>query len=291
MNNSSVLNPQSSITLGFSPCPNDCFIFDAMLHGKIDTEGLEFKVFMEDVETLNQKAFRGELDVTKLSYHAYAHLVKNYQLLNAGSALGNNCGPLLISKNNNPEKISALRSPDSQLKIAIPGKYTTANFLLSLAYPEATNKIEMVFSQIEDAVLSGKVDAGLIIHENRFTYEQKGLKKIIDLGEYWETLAKAPIPLGGIVIKRNFPDELKKKFDRVLRKSVEYAFANPKSSLNFVKANAQEMSEEVMYKHIDLYVNKYSVDLGAEGKRAVNLLFDKAQDLGVIDKIEEDIFL
>lgn len=279
---------QSTITLGFSPCPNDCFIFDAMLHGKIDTEGLEFKVYMEDVETLNQKAFKGELDVTKLSYHAYAHLVKTYQLLNAGSALGNNCGPLLISKSDN---ISHLTSDISHLKIAIPGKYTTANFLLSLAFPEAKNKVEMVFSEIEDAVLSGKVDAGLIIHENRFTYEQKGLKKIIDLGEYWETLAKAPIPLGGIVIKRSFPEEVKKKFDRVLRKSVEYAFANPKSSLNFVKANAQEMSEEVMYKHIDLYVNKYSVDLGAEGKRAVKLLFDKAQELGVINKIEEEIFL
>lgn len=279
---------QSTITLGFSPCPNDCFIFDAMLHGKIDTEGLEFKVFMEDVETLNQKAFRGELDVTKLSYHAYAHLVKEYQLLNAGSALGNNCGPLLISKNGD---ISNLKSQNSSLKIAIPGKYTTANFLLSLAFPDAKNKVEMVFSDIEDAVLTGKVDAGLIIHENRFTYEQKGLKKIIDLGEYWETLAKAPIPLGGIVIKRSFPDDLKKKFDRVLRKSVEYAFANPKSSLNFVKANAQEMSEEVMYKHIDLYVNNYSVDLGVEGKRAVKLLFDKAQELGVINKIEEAVFL
>ncbi len=281
----------TTISLGFSPCPNDCFVFDAMLHGKIDTEDLTFDVVMEDVETLNQKAFNGELDVTKLSYHAYAHLTKNYQLLNAGSALGNNCGPLLISKNNNPEQLSALRSPDSQLKIAIPGKYTTANFLLSLAFPEAKNKVEMVFSEIEDAVLSGKVDAGLIIHENRFTYEQKGLKKIIDLGEYWETLAKGPIPLGGIVIKRNFPNELKKKFDRILRKSVEYAFANPKSSLNFVKANAQEMSEEIMYKHIDLYVNNYSVDLGAEGKRAVKLLFDKAEELGVIDKTEEDIFL
>ena len=281
----------STITLGFSPCPNDCFIFDAMLHGKIDTEGLAFEVFMEDVETLNQKAFKGELDVTKLSYHAYAHLVKTYQLLNAGSALGNNCGPILISKNNNPEQLSALRAPGSKLNIAIPGKYTTANFLLSLAFPDATNKVEMVFSEIENAVLTGKVDAGLIINENRFTYEQKGLKKIIDLGEYWEELAKAPIPLGGIVIKRTFSDELKKKFDRVLRKSVEYAFANPKSSLNFVKANAQEMSEEVMYKHIDLYVNKYSVDLGAEGKRAVKLLFDKAESLGVINKIQEDIFL
>ena len=254
-----------------------------MLHGKIDTEGLVFEVFMEDVETLNQKAFRGELDITKLSYHAYAYLTKQYQLLNAGSALGNNCGPLLVA--------SSKLQVQSSTRIAIPGKYTTANFLLSLAFPEAKNKIEIIFSDIEDAVLTGKVDAGLIIHENRFTYEQKGLKKIIDLGEYWETLTKAPIPLGGIVIKRDLPNDLKAKFDRVLRKSVEYAFANPKSSLNFVKAHAQEMSEEVMYKHIDLYVNKYSIDLGAEGKRAVKLLFDKAQESEVINKIEEEIFL
>ncbi|MGZ4053420.1 MAG: menaquinone biosynthesis family protein [Bacteroidia bacterium] len=286
--NSKLQTPNFKLTLGFSPCPNDCFIFDAMLHGKIDTEGLEFEIFMEDVETLNQKAFRGELDITKLSYHAYAYLTKHYQLLNAGSALGNNCGPLLISKN---ADIQNLISNIQNLKIAIPGKYTTANFLLSLAFPEAKNKIEMVFSDIEDAVLTGKADAGLIIHENRFTYEQKGLKKIIDLGEYWETLAKAPIPLGGIVIKRKLADELKIKVDRVLRKSVEYAFANPKSSLNFVKAHAQEMSEEVMYKHIDLYVNNYSVDLGDEGKRAIKLLFDKAQQSGVINKIEEEIFL
>ena len=277
------ITPNARLSLGFSPCPNDCFIFDAMLHAKVDTEGLEFKVFMEDVETLNQMAFRGDLDVTKLSYHAYAHLTKPYQLLNAGSALGNNCGPLLVS--------SSKFQVQSSTRIAIPGKYTTANFLLSLAFPETKDRVEMLFSEIENAVLSGKVDAGLIIHENRFTYEQKGLKKIIDLGEYWETLAHAPIPLGGIVIKRNFDDELKKKFDRVLRKSVEYAFANPKSSLNFVKAHAQEMSEEVMYKHINLYVNNYSIDLGTEGKRAVNLLFDKAQELGVINKIEENIFL
>ncbi|MCX6295877.1 MAG: 1,4-dihydroxy-6-naphthoate synthase [Bacteroidetes bacterium] len=273
----------TTVTLGFSPCPNDCFIFDAMLHGKIDTEGLQFDVFMEDVETLNQKAFRAELDVTKLSYHAYAYLTKPYQLLNAGSALGNGCGPLLVASSN--------LQVQSATHIAIPGKYTTANFLLSLAFPEAKNKVEMIFSEIEEAVLSGKVDAGLIIHENRFTYEEKGLKKIIDLGEYWETLSNAPIPLGGIVIKRNSSTDLKNKFDRVLRKSVEYAFANPGSSLNFVKENAQEMIEEVMYKHIGLYVNKYSVDLGIEGKRAVQLLFDKAQELGVIDKIEEDIFL
>jgi len=273
----------SLISLGFSPCPNDCFIFDAMIHGKIDTEGLIFEPVMEDVEALNQKAFMGLLAVTKLSYHAYAHLTEMYQLLNAGSALGNNCGPLLIAK-------SELEVTPST-RIAIPGKYTTANFLLSLAFPQATNKTETIFSGIEDAVLNGDADAGLIIHENRFTYEQKGLKKLIDLGEYWETLAKAPIPLGGIVARRDMPEELKHKIDRVLRRSVEYAFANPGASLNFVKAHAQEMSEEVMYKHIGLYVNKYSVDLGAEGRRAVKLLFDKATELGVIGKIEEEIFL
>ncbi|MCE3279883.1 MAG: 1,4-dihydroxy-6-naphthoate synthase [Bacteroidetes bacterium] len=281
-----ISNLQSStslLTLGFSPCPNDCFIFDAMIHSRIDTEGLQFEVVMEDVESLNQKAFRGELTITKLSYHAYAYLTKIYQLLNAGSALGNNCGPLLIA--NSIIQIN----PDT--RIAIPGKYTTANFLLSLAFPDVKNKIEMVFSDIENAVLNGEVDAGLIIHENRFTYQEKGLKKIIDLGEFWETLSKAPIPLGGIVIQRNLPDELKLKVDRVIRRSVEYAFAHPNASSDFVKENAQEMSEEVMYKHIGLYVNKYSIDLGDEGKRAVELLFDKAQNLGVIDKIEEEIFL
>lgn len=278
----------TTLTLGFSPCPNDCFIFDALIHTKIDTEGLQFEVVMEDVEALNQKAFRGELDITKLSYHAYAYLTKHYQLLDAGSALGNNCGPLLISKGSD---ISYLTSHISDLKIAIPGKYTTANFLLSLALPEAKNKIEYLFSDIEEAVLTGKADAGLIIHESRFTYEQKGLKKIMDLGEFWEKLANAPIPLGGIVVKRNLPDDLKQKINRLIRKSVEYAFANPESSLNFVKENAQEMSEEVMYKHIGLYVNNYSVDLGAEGKRAIKSLFDKAQEVGVINKIEEELFL
>ena len=273
----------SELKIGFSPCPNDCFIFDAMIHGKIDTEGLKFEPVMQDVEALNQKAFKEELAVTKLSYHAYAYLTKEYQLLNSGSALGNNCGPLLVA--------SSKFKVQSSTKIAIPGKYTTANFLLSLAFPEAQNKTEMLFSDIEDAVLSGKVDAGLIIHENRFTYEQKGLKKIIDLGEYWETLAKTPIPLGGIVIKRNLSEELKRKVDRIIKRSVEYAFANPGSSANFVKANAQEMSEEVMYKHIQLYVNKYSVDLGAEGKRAVKLLFDKAVELRVIKNIEEELFV
>ena len=175
--------------------------------------------------------------------------------------------------------------------IAIPGKYTTANLLLSLAFPRLKNKKEMLFSEIEDAVLTGKVAAGVIIHENRFTYQEKGLVKIMDLGEYWESLTQLPIPLGGIVVKRNLPSVLKHKIDRILRKSVTYAFANPKESAAFVKAHAQEMSEVVMYKHIHLYVNDYSVDLGPTGKSAINLLFDKAQALAIIDKIETPVFL
>lgn len=285
------MNTYEPLTLGFSPCPNDCFIFDAMIHHKIDTEGLEFKVVMEDVETLNQHAFQNKLNITKLSYHAYAYLTSNYQLLNSGSALGNNCGPLVITKQHPEQLLSTLQSPTPNLRIAIPGKYTTANFLFSLAFPNVKNKVEMVFSEIEDAVLQRKVDAGLIIHENRFTYEQKGLKKVIDLGEYWEALTKMPIPLGGIVIQRNLPDELKAKVDRIIRKSVEYAFAQPDASREFVRENAQEMSEEVMYKHIQLYVNDYSVTLGNKGKQAVQLLFDKAQELEVIEKIEEKIFI
>jgi 1,4-dihydroxy-6-naphthoate synthase len=251
------------LTLGFSPCPNDTFIFDALIHHKIDTEGLDFEVFYDDVETLNQKAFRGELDITKLSYHAFAYVADKYVLLDAGSALGFGVGPLLIS--NVEFSISDLEKASDTLKIGIPGKYTTANFLLGLAFPDATNKQEVVFSGIEDAVLQGKIDIGLIIHENRFTYQDKGLKKIIDLGDYWEKRTGCPIPLGGIVANRNLPADVQHKINRVLRKSVEFAFANPKSGLEFIRSHAQEMSEEVMYKHIDLYVNQYSVDLG-EGK-------------------------
>jgi 1,4-dihydroxy-6-naphthoate synthase len=275
------------LTLGFSPCPNDCFIFDAIVNNRIDLEGLEFDVKLADVETLNKEAFAGEIEITKLSYHAYAYCTENYVLLDAGSALGRNCGPLLISK----RTISKEELAEGELEIAIPGKYTTANFLLGLAYPNAENKTEMLFSEIENAVLNGEFDAGLIIHENRFTYEDKGLKKIIDLGEFWEKTTKSPIPLGGIVIKRSLSDEIKTKVNRVLRKSVEYAFENRAASLPYVRAHAQEMSEDVMYKHIDLYVNDFSVDLGKEGRRAVTTLFKKAKDLGVIPPNDRKIFL
>lgn len=265
-------------TLGFSPCPNDCFIFDALIHHKIDTDGIEFNVLMEDVEALNSKAFKQELDITKLSYHAFLYLTKHYNLLNSGSALGFNCGPLLVKSSKfKIENLDAAR-------IAIPGRYTTANFLLSLAFPNAKNKKEILFSDIEEAVLSHQVDAGLIIHENRFTYQEKGLEKIIDLGEYWQSLISAPIPLGGIVIKKSIDSSLQKTIDSLIKKSVEYAFAHPESCMDYVKIHAQEMSEEVMRKHIDLYVNAFSINLGHVGRNAIELLFDKAVEKNLISE-------
>ena len=275
------------LTLGFSPCPNDCFMFDAMVHQRIDLEGLEFDVRMADIEALNAAAFAGRIDVTKLSFHAYAYCIGDYVLLDAGSALGRNCGPLLISK----REISGDEVARGALKIAIPGKYTTANFLLSLAFPRATGKSQLLFSEIEGAVLDGTVDAGLIIHENRFTYAAKGLKKIIDLGEYWEAETGAAIPLGGIVINRALSADVRQRVNRVMRRSVEFAFANRAASLPFVRANAQEMSEGVMYQHIDLYVNDYSVDLGSEGRRAVEVLFERAKSAGVIPSVGAGLFL
>lgn len=281
------------LSLGFSPCSNDTFIFDAMIHQKVDTEGLTFEVFYEDVETLNQKAFKAELDITKLSYHAFAHLTENYILLNSGSALGFGVGPLLIC--NDPlflqEGIESLTSRINNLKIGIPGRYTTANFLLGLAFPEAQNKVEMKFSDIERALLNNRIDLGVIIHENRFTYENKGLLKVLDLGEYWEKTTSSPIPLGGIMINRSLPDGIKYRVNRIIKRSVMFAIQNPLSGLEFIRSHAQEMSTEVMYKHIELYVNKYSVDLGEEGTKAVNTFFDEALKQGIIPEIKHDIFL
>jgi 1,4-dihydroxy-6-naphthoate synthase len=276
------------LTLGFSPCPNDCFMFDAMVHGRIDTEGLEFSVRMADIEALNGAAFTGEADITKLSFHAYAYCADRYVLLDAGSALGRNCGPLLISK----RTISREDVAGGALRIAIPGMFTTARFLLALAFPAARNTTPILFSDIEGALLDGTFDAGLIIHENRFTYAARGLRKIIDLGEFWEEETGAAIPLGGIVVNRRLPGDVRQRINRVMRRSVEYAFAHRADSLPFVRAHAQEMSEDVMYSHIDLYVNEFSVDLGRDGRRAVGMLFERARVAGVIpDLREDDLFL
>ena len=256
-----------------------------MVHNKIDTEGLKFKAHLEDVEQLNRWAFKQKLDVTKLSYHAFAHLTDHYKLLDAGSALGNKCGPILIAKKHlTPSEIN-------KAKIGIPGKMTTANFLFSLAYPTAKYKVELLFSEIENAILNDEIDAGLIIHENRFTYQDKGLVKLIDCGEYWETMTKMPIPLGGIVVNNNLSQEIQQKINRVLRRSVEYAFQNPMSSSDYVKAHAQEMKTEVVNQHIDLYVNNYTLSLGKKDKKAVEILFEQAFRKNIIKNKIEKFFI
>ncbi|MEI6050764.1 MAG: 1,4-dihydroxy-6-naphthoate synthase [Bacteroidota bacterium] len=273
------------LTLGFSPCPNDTFIFDAMVHDRIDTEGLEFDYFLADVEELNRKALSSEVDITKISFHAYAFAAQNYLILDSGSALGHKNGPLLISK-----RIISL-SDLAQARIAIPGKYTTANLLFSIAWPDAVDKVEYLFSAIEDALMNDEVDAGLIIHETRFTYHNKGLHKIADMGEYWEKLTGLPIPLGAIVINRNIPDQIAQKVNRILRKSLEYAYKDSFASYDFVSGNAREMDRTVMNSHIELFVNEYSLNLGNKGKEAINTLFRIASEKGIVPNLPDKIFL
>lgn len=266
------------ITLGFSPCPNDTFIFDAMVNDHIDTEGLVFDYVMEDVATLNKWAEEKKLDATKISYNTFLHTAKDYFLLHSGSALGRGVGPLLIAKNKlDLNNISAFN-------IAIPGFNTTANLLLSLAHPEAKKKQALVFNQIEQAVLDNQFDAGLIIHENRFTYAQRGLVKLIDLGEWWEQTTNAAIPLGGIVVQKKLGTALAAKVDSILKKSIEYSWAQYPKLSTFITDNAQEMEEDVMRQHINLYVNDYTTALGSDGINAVNTLFTKAAEQGIIPK-------
>ena len=273
------------LTLGFSPCPNDTFIFDAMIHGRIDTGGIEFDYFLADVEELNRKALASEADITKISFHVYSYVADNYLILDSGSAIGHRNGPLLISKYQvHPRDLKEKR-------IAIPGKYTTANLLFSIAWPEATKKTEYLFSDIEEVLLREEADAGLIIHETRFTYEKKGLRKIADLGEYWEDMTGLPIPLGAIVINRNIPRNIALKVNRILKQSLEYAMRDSSESYEFVSGNAREMDSTIMNKHIKLYVNEYSLSLGNQGKEAVNSLFRIAHEKGVIPSLPERIFL
>lgn len=266
------------LTLAFSPCPNDTFIFDAMVNGKINTRGIRFRYMLEDVETLNQWAAEERMDITKLSYNAFLHLARRYALLHSGSALGMGVGPLLIARK--PLDLSAAAS----WRIAIPGVKTTANLLLSLALPEVADKTPILFNEIENAVLSDAYDAGLIIHENRFTYASKGLVKLMDLGDWWEQTMQAAIPLGGIVMKRNFDPALMATVDTIIRESIAYAWEQYPALPSFVTENAQEMEEQVMRQHIGLYVNDYTTDLGARGRQSIQLLFEKAVQTGLIQK-------
>ena len=258
------------LTLGFSPCPNDTFIFDALVNGKIDTGDIKFQPVLEDVETLNRWALEGKLDITKLSFPAYFKTSETYRLLQAGSALGKGVGPLLISKDEKKFSIEDV----NKATVALPGINTTAHLLFSFAFPDAHHKVFKVFHEIEDAVANGVTDLGLIIHENRFTYQQKGLHKVADLGEYWETQMNAPIPLGGIVIKKALEPDVYKQVNRLINQSLQYAFEHYPQVTDYVKEHAQAMSETVMRQHIELYVNDYSLDLGEAGNHAIDVLRD-----------------
>lgn len=255
-------------TIGFSPCPNDTFIFDALVNKKIDTEGFTFEVLLEDVQTLNLWAINKKLDISKISYGVLPLVTEEYILLKNGGALGERVGPLLISKEPN-----ILASIQDRV-VAIPGVNTTAHMLFSFAFPYAAKKSFLVFNEIEDAVLTGKAEAGVIIHENRFTYQNKGLIRLIDLGEFWERKTQAPIPLGGIVVRREYDTEVKKKLENLIRKSLAYSLNNYPFISDFVSSHSQEMSEDVMRKHIKLYVNDYSIDVGEKGEAAVKKLLE-----------------
>lgn len=257
-----------TLSFGFSPCPNDTFMFDAIANGKIDLRGYSIDIVMADVQELNAMAFETKLHITKLSYNAFTRLTDSYQLLDSGSALGHNCGPLLVSRS------GAIIDDVDQATIGIPGVDTTANLLLSYAFPKANRKVELLFSDIEQAVLDGGVDLGLLIHENRFTYKERGLHQVMDLGEYWERQTGSPIPLGGIVVQRSLPLSVKLDVQAIVRESVLYAMEHKEESLPYIRAHAQEMDPTVMYQHIDLYVNEYSRSLGDGGRAAIKALFD-----------------
>jgi 1,4-dihydroxy-6-naphthoate synthase len=264
------------LTLGFSPCPNDTFIFDALVNKKINTGDLKFDVVLEDVQTLNEWALKGKLDVSKISYGVLPLVLDEYILLNSGGALGKGAGPLLITRKE--QGISMKEVNDA--RIVIPGENTTAHILFALAFPKAKNKQFRVFNEIEDAVLNKEADAGVIIHENRFTYHLKGLQKLMDLGEYWEHATSAPVPLGGIVAKRTIDEKILFKLEALIKESVEYAYSHHYSQLSdYVTQHSKEMSEDVMRKHINLYVNNFSIRLNEEGKSAVEKIVEIFQQL------------
>jgi 1,4-dihydroxy-6-naphthoate synthase len=273
------------LSLAFSPCPNDTLMFAALANGWIDTGDIKFEIILADIEELNRMAVQGVADISKMSFPAFANAGNHYVLLQSGSALGTGCGPLLISR----EKY---READiSKLTIAIPGKMTTANLLLSIFFPEAKNKTEMVFSDIEDAILTGKCDAGVIIHENRFTYRQKNLLLLSDLGKKWEETMQMPLPLGCIAGKKVHEKETLLKTEKLIRQSIEYAYTHPENAMPYVRRHAQEMDEQVMKQHIELYVNRHSIDLGAEGKQAVIALLNKGHEAGLLPSAGQNVFL
>ena len=258
------------IQLAFSTCPNDTFIFEALVNNRLSDVSYSFDYALADIQELNRLALDAQVDMVKISYALYPMISENYQLLTAGSALGRGVGPLVVSKRKiYPDEVE-------HAKVAIPGETTTANMLFTLAFPNAKNKHVYLFSDIEEAVLQNEADVGVLIHEGRFTFEQKGLKKIIDLGDFWERTSSHPIPLGGIAVRRSLPEKVKQELNSLTRQSVEFAFANTQVVMPFIKKYAQEMDEQVMQKHISLYVNSFTIDLGEKGKQAVADLLNRS---------------
>ena len=274
-----------TLTLGYSPCPNDTFIFDALVHRRIPLGDLDFQERLEDVETLNRLAVQGVLDVSKVSYAALGHFRDQYALLRAGSALGRGCGPLLVVK----EQLAVGDLVGTT--VAIPGRYTTAHLLLRLFNPDLVHFLEMPFHEIMDAVMTGRADAGVIIHESRFTYQGYGLHQLVDLGAWWEQETGLPIPLGGIVAKRALGGEAIRTIEQALTAAVEYARANPAAAARYIREHAQEMSAEVCSAHIGLYVNDFSQQLGPEGEQAIVELLRRAEAAGIIPASQAPLFI
>ncbi len=273
----------TNLSLGYSPCPNDTFIFYALVHKRIPFEGFSIREQLEDVETLNRMAFEGKLDITKISFHAYAYVRDHYTLLRSGGALGKGCGPLLVARHGHT-------SIDlTNQCIAIPGELTTAFLLLRLYEPGVKNIIVLPFHQILNAVQQGKAEAGLIIHESRFTYQHFGLRKILDLGDWWEKISGYPIPLGGIIMKRSFDKELVNLMEEKIRQSIRYAQMHPEEPRDYIRGHAREIEDSVICSHIDLYVNEYSLDIGSGGEKSIRFLFSEAEQKGLIPRSPYDI--
>ncbi|MDD3740780.1 MAG: 1,4-dihydroxy-6-naphthoate synthase [Bacteroidales bacterium] len=273
------------LSLAISSCPNDTFMFDALINNKIDVKNYNFDLIIADVEELNKLSQKAETDISKMSFHNFFKVEDKYQMLTSGAALGKNCGPLIISKRKiYPDELSDCR-------IAIPGESTTANLLMQIFFPQAINKQIYLFSDIEDLVLYNECDAGLVIHETRFTYQKRGLKLIADLGNLWEGKYRLPIPLGGIAIKRSLSEHVKTDINKIVRNSIEYAFANPSSAMDFMKNNAVELEDDILQKHVNLYVNDYSIDLGEDGRKSVEKLKEVHGEINQKDLSGEKLFV
>jgi 1,4-dihydroxy-6-naphthoate synthase len=273
------------LILGFSSCPNDTFMFDALVNGKLNTGNFRFEPFIADIEELNRAVMQSHPDISKISIAAYPSISDKYQLLRSGSAVGYKNGPLLVSKRKiYPDELS-------EVNVAIPGFHTTANLLLSILFPEIKTKRDYLFSDIEDVVLSDEVDAGLLIHEGRFTYQAKGLKLVADLGERWEDVYDSPVPLGGIAVRRDLPEKDKLRIEDLIRQSIQFAFAYPDSSRLYVKQHSKELADEVILQHIELYVNDFSTELGKAGEKAITSLYEKGSELKLLELKDKSIFV